>query len=194
MTTPETTPPASTTTPPPGNEDVTTLRTEAKKRRLQLREAESQREALAADLSTAQDQLKTWQVREVRKLVATVVASPETLESLGYNPAAYYGDDHALDAVAALADAEKIRETHGLAAAEPTTALAREVAAELPEHNAIPAELLRGSTADELREHRDMLIEWVRKQFPVMPVVAGENAGSAPLGETDWLKTMINNR
>lgn len=176
--------------------DAAALRAEAARRRHQLRDAEAERDALAAEVTTTRDQLQTWKAREVRQITAEVVASPETLETLGYNPADYIGDDLTVDADAARRAAEELREAHGLAPAESgPSSLAREVAAELPEHKqTVPADLLRGGTAAELREHRDQIRAWVAEQFPVMPVVAGESAGGGPLPDADWLRGMMHDR
>lgn len=184
-------PPAETT--PPG--DVEKLRSEAATRRRQLRETEATRDALAADLDAARGQLTEWKARQVCDALAGTVANIDTLTALGFNPAEYVRDDYSLDLDAARARAAELRDAHGLAAAPAVSSVAEDVAAELDGRvYAPPAELLRGDTADELRAHRDALAEWASQLQPVGPVVPGENAGSGPLPESDWLKQMFEQR
>lgn len=69
----------------------------------------------------------------------------------------------------------------------------------------LPVDMLQGSTKEQLEESAErlntMISERVETELekrlqatPVMPVVAGENAGGAPLAEGDWLRNMMNTK
>ncbi|MDO5535376.1 MAG: hypothetical protein Q4F65_12085 [Propionibacteriaceae bacterium] len=67
---------------------------------------------------------------------------------------------------------------------------------ELAADSGVPAELLRGSTVEELAEHASALKEAFAQAStsntpPAGVVVAGENSGGTPLQEADWLRKQL---
>ncbi|AZA08637.1 hypothetical protein [Corynebacterium pseudopelargi] len=163
------------------------LRREAAGYRTKLREAEATLEARA-------DTIRTVLGAQVREHVAGVAANVATLEALGFDPTAYVDPaTGAVDLQRAHDDATALRDTHGLASADPVSDAAKH-AAHVAGGDLVPPEVIRGATPEQMQAHAKALLEWVNTLVPFAPTVPGENAGSRPNlapGAERWIQEAI---
>lgn len=105
-------------------------------------------------------------------------------------------DKHREAEEATKTEAQKASERIAALEAENQTMLLAAKRAELAASTGVPADLLRGSTIEELTEHAEALktaldAKAAEATPPAGVIVHGENSGGTPLQEHDWLRRLM---